>query len=245
MRHRAFSNWPCWRKVILPHVGNDIVDLTDSASKKKSRNTRFLNRVFTPDEKSVILSSAFPDLLLWALWAAKEAAYKAISKEFPDIPSIPRLFPVFLDPHDSADFPPESRIIPFSGYSTGTVLTPEGTCWIRIDYRPACLHCVAFTDVPDHLISSWRVHYLFAPRQTASSPESEAVRLASRLHLAGFLEKKFEDLEIIRGNDGHSQAPPRVICQGRPLDVDISLSHHGLFIAHACLKHYGDSSLSP
>jgi len=58
------------------------------------------------------------------------------------------------------------------------------------------------------------------------------------------LSEKFEDLEISRRNDGHFQEPPRVFSQGRPMDVDISLSHDGLFIAHACLQH-GSGNFSP
>jgi len=228
----------------LPHVGNDIVDLTSSTSKKKSRNIRFLDRVFTPDEQTLILSSPFPDLRLWSCWAAKEAAYKAISKSYPDVPSIPRLFPVFLDPEDSADLHPGSRTSFFPLFSTGSVLTPRGKCWIRIDYHHTYIHCIAFTDIPDQLIFSWRVHYLFSSLKNVSSLESEAVRLASRFHLAGLLSEKFEDLEISRRNDGHFQEPPRVFSQGRPMDVDISLSHDGLFIAHACLQH-GSGNFSP
>jgi len=219
----------------LPHVGNDVVDLTQSTAKKKSRNIRFLNRVFTPEEQSSILSSPFPDLRLWSCWAAKEAAYKAISKAYPDIPSIPKLFPVLIDSEDPADYNSGPRRSSFPLLRKGSVLTPGGKCWIRIDYRYTYLHCIAFTAIPDQLDFSWRVHYLFSSLQKTPSLESEAVRIASRFHLAGFLSENFDDLKISRQHDGHSQTPPQVFCQGRLLDVDISLSHDGFFIAHACL----------
>lgn len=217
----------------MPHVGNDIVDLTDTTSKKKSGNIRFLDRVFTPDEQKVILSSPLPDLKLWSLWAAKEAAYKAISKACPGIPSIPRLFSVYMENGASA----ERNIgkLTFSLSNKGFVLTPAGKCWIQVDYRHTHIHCIAFTDLPENLIFSWRVHYLFPDRQKSSSQESEAVRLASRLHLSGLLAEKFEDLEISRRKNGASLMPPRIFSRGRPLDVDISLSHDGIFVAHACM----------
>lgn len=153
----------------MPHVGNDIVDLTQSTAKKKSRNIRFLNRVFTPDEQDFILSSsAFPELRLWCCWAAKEAAYKAISKACPDIPAIPKLFPVSIDPEgheDSGTESPDIQGLFFPRLSAGSVLTPAGRCWIRIEYRHTYLHCLAFTHAPDTLSVFRHVHYLSSSLQ--------------------------------------------------------------------------------
>lgn len=223
----------------MPHVGNDIVDLTQSTAKKKSRNIRFLNRVFTPDEQDFILSSsAFPELRLWCCWAAKEAAYKAISKACPDIPAIPKLFPVSIDPEGHEDSETESPDIQglfFPRLSAGSVLTPAGRCWIRIEYRHTYLHCLAFTHAPDTLSVFRHVHYLSSSLQGGRAPDTEAGRLAARFYLAGLLSEHFEDLEIVRQQKGSSAAPPRVFCRGRLLNVDISLSHDGLFLAHACL----------
>lgn len=226
----------------MPHVGNDIVDLTQSTAKKKSRNIRFLNRVFTPDEQDFILSSsaAFPELRLWSCWAAKEAAYKAISKACPDIPAISKLFPVSIDPEgheDSGTEDPKFQGLFFPRVSAGSVLTPAGKCCIRIEYRHTYLHCLAFTHAPDTLSVFHHVHYLSSSFQGEAATDTEAVRLAARFHLAGLLSEHFEDLEIVRQQKGSSAAPPRVFCRGRLLDVDISLSHDGFFLAHACLLH--------
>ena len=38
-----------------------------------------MNRVFTPAEQNRIKSFPEPDVLLWALWAAKEAAFKVLA----------------------------------------------------------------------------------------------------------------------------------------------------------------------
>ncbi|WP_367360564.1 4'-phosphopantetheinyl transferase superfamily protein [Syntrophus sp. (in: bacteria)] len=215
------------------------MDLTQSTAKKKSRNIRFLNRVFTPDEQDFILSSsAFPELRLWCCWAAKEAAYKAISKACPDIPAIPKLFPVSIDPEgheDSGTESPDIQGLFFPRLSAGSVLTPAGRCWIRIEYRHTYLHCLAFTHAPDTLSVFRHVHYLSSSLQGGRAPDTEAGRLAARFYLAGLLSEHFEDLEIVRQQKGSSAAPPRVFCRGRLLDVDISLSHDGLFLAHACL----------
>jgi len=222
----------------LPHVGNDIVDLTQSTARRKSSNIRFLDRVFTPEEQSSIRSSLFPNLRLWSCWAAKEAAYKAISKMHPDIPAIPKLFPVVIDSEEgdaAGNFSPQLRRGLFPRLCTGFVLTPGGTCWIRIEYHHTYLHCLAFTDAPDSLNYSRQVHYFFSSPPNVPVPESEAGRLAARFHLARLLAENFEDLEISRRKKGSPSAPPCVLCRGRILDVDLSLSHDGFFIAHACL----------
>lgn len=61
-------------------LGNDVVDLSDPRHQGKDRDSRFLKRVFSEEERSAILSSASPDLEVWMHWAAKEAAFKTISK---------------------------------------------------------------------------------------------------------------------------------------------------------------------
>ena len=61
-------------------LGNDIVDLNEAGITGKSQSTRFVERVFSREEKSAISVSKNPDLTLWMFWAAKETAYKIISK---------------------------------------------------------------------------------------------------------------------------------------------------------------------
>jgi len=77
-------------------VGNDVVDLTHPENKGKSQDQRFLNRVFTTDEQNLISKSSSPDATLWALWAAKESAYKVCHKVNHKISSIPKHYEVRL-----------------------------------------------------------------------------------------------------------------------------------------------------
>ena len=58
-------------------IGNDIIDLKIARTERKSDNSRFMDKVFTDDEKSLILNAHDPELHLWILWSMKEAAYKA------------------------------------------------------------------------------------------------------------------------------------------------------------------------
>ena len=102
-RGGSSSAWPIWRTGTLPGVGNDVVDLKEPDNRGKSGDDRFLARVFTAEEREQIAQAAAPDTLLWSLWAAKEAAYKAVSGGDPGaVCSIPRRYPVHLDGESAA-----------------------------------------------------------------------------------------------------------------------------------------------
>jgi len=63
-------------------IGNDIVDLKQAAKDSNWERPRFLDKVFTLEEQSVIFSSENKDQTVWLLWSMKEAAYKAYVREF-------------------------------------------------------------------------------------------------------------------------------------------------------------------
>ncbi len=75
-------------------IGNDIVDLADHGNKGKFRDRRFRDRVFTTEEGRRIDAAPDPDAMLWTLWAAKEAAFKAAVKLRPGLGFIPRSYRV-------------------------------------------------------------------------------------------------------------------------------------------------------
>lgn len=63
-------------------IGNDIVDLKQAAKDSNWKRPRFLDKVFTKVEQSIISSSENKDQTVWLLWSMKEAAYKAYVREF-------------------------------------------------------------------------------------------------------------------------------------------------------------------
>ena len=58
-------------------VGNDVVDLTDPQIVEHHRRARFIERVCAPEE---VPRATGDERALWSLFAAKEAAYKALVK---------------------------------------------------------------------------------------------------------------------------------------------------------------------
>ena len=58
-------------------VGNDIVWLGDPANVGRHADKKLLRRILTATERLLVAVAPEPDFMLWSLWAAKEAAYKA------------------------------------------------------------------------------------------------------------------------------------------------------------------------
>ncbi|MEI7638026.1 MAG: 4'-phosphopantetheinyl transferase superfamily protein [Syntrophus sp. (in: bacteria)] len=92
----------------MTSIGNDIVDLTSPDSIGKSLDRRFIARVFTPEEQERIDRSDSPDTTLWMVWAAKEAAFKAVIKLKPGLSFTHRAY-VVTSPL-SEDSPREATI---------------------------------------------------------------------------------------------------------------------------------------
>lgn len=78
--------------MITSSVGNDIVDFSNETNKHLDR--RFRQRVFSSAENQVIDSAKNPSAMLWQLWAAKEAAFKAYQQQYLHCIFSPILFQV-------------------------------------------------------------------------------------------------------------------------------------------------------
>ena len=57
-------------------IGNDIVDLKVASLESNWKRPRFLDKVFSPKEQSLIKHSENQSQMVWLLWSMKEAAYK-------------------------------------------------------------------------------------------------------------------------------------------------------------------------
>jgi phosphopantetheinyl transferase (holo-ACP synthase) len=232
MRSKLLNNWHKWRKTILIHIGNDIVDLTDPHNMGKSRNPRFVNRVFTTSEQGQIFNSANTDTMTWAIWAGKETAYKIVSKCDPSASSTPRLYEVSLDCTDKFS---KSDAFPAGGSSiSGSVDTPYGQIYIRIFVTCDYVHCVGATaplETTDAVV--WHVDRISPDSEVSPAYESMFVRDALKKHLSAYVDESPEDMEIRREKGTNGLNPPFVYLNGRRDEIDISLSHDGAFAAYA------------
>jgi phosphopantetheinyl transferase (holo-ACP synthase) len=205
------------------------VDLTDPHNMGKSRNTRFINRVFTPSEQELISRARNQDAVLWALWAGKEAAYKLVKKHDPSVTSVPRLYEVSLNcAEESVGLSPGSNAL------TGFVATPHGRVQIKIFITSDYVHCIGTTSALDEMEALvWHVDRISPDSQASPDYESAFVRKALKLRLSKCYDESPENIEIRRVNSPYGLAPPSVCINGEPAAIDVSLSHDGLFTAYA------------
>jgi phosphopantetheinyl transferase (holo-ACP synthase) len=216
----------------LPGVGNDVVDLTEPDNRGKSGNDRFLSRVFTARERRLIAQAAVPDTLLWSLWAAKEAAYKAVSGGDPGgnrllVCSIPRRYPVYLNGESLAGT--NVAAAGAEGRLTGRVITPQGEMALRITVAEDYVHALAAGADADFAGIIQRVDRM----GEVGNPGDPSAFVRGRLlaAISHHLDYPIDDLSV--RTDPSGSGAPRVFLRDRPLAVDISLSHDGRFTAFA------------
>ena len=63
-------------------IGNDIVDLHLAKTQSNWQRKGFLQKQFTEEEQTVILTSKDPFLQVWLFWSMKEAAYKCYTQKY-------------------------------------------------------------------------------------------------------------------------------------------------------------------
>jgi len=208
-------------------VGNDVVDLRDGENQPHAIHPRFDERVFDSAEQRDIGVAASPHRMRWALWAAKESAYKVARKMDPRVVFSPRAFSVRL---------PGSEIGP------GRALVAEvrhAVGLFHVDLRSTddWLHAVATVSGRGRDAVHWSVQAVRAlPGGLASAAvhreASERVRRLARSTLASALALVPSDIVIAAA----AKRAPHVWWRGHSLGVDLSLSHHGRYVACAWRK---------
>ena len=205
------------------------MDLTDPHNMGKSRDTRFIKRVFTPREQELISRADNQDAVLWALWAGKEAAYKLVKKYEPSATSVPRLYEVSLNCAEES-----VQLSPGSDTLTGFVDTPYGRIEIKVFITSDYVHCTGTASAPDEMDALvWHVVRISPDSQASPDYESAFVRKALKLHLSQSYDESPENIEIRRVESSYGLGPPFVSINGMPAAIDVSLSHDGLFAAYA------------
>jgi phosphopantetheine--protein transferase-like protein len=217
-------------------VGNDVVDLTAPRAADRHRDERFVARVFTDAERARILADDDPSLRLWLGWAAKEAAYKVVSKALGEPPP----------------FAHRRFAVRWSGPGNGVVRYETEEVQIAVQYAGPDGHVHVLAHMPRATEGPARVDRLdregapwLAPlesllerftdleRASVHSVPSAAVRIAARDDAARLLDVDVGRLEIVCDPGSRGRRPPRVLVDGTPASVDVSLSHDGPWIAWA------------
>ena len=192
-------------------IGNDIVDLADLETREQGLHPRFDERVFRPDERALLERSDSGHVLRWALWAAKESAYKAEKRLDPEVVFSPKQFAVELSALPHAGGP---------GVAEGRVVHRGHVLGLQVHVDRTCLHAVATRPRGAGARLLWSV-------DRAVSDPGAAVRRLAATAIASALDLDADGIQVAR-------RPPVALHRGRSLMTDLSLSHHGRFVAFAC-----------
>ncbi|MEE3330429.1 MAG: 4'-phosphopantetheinyl transferase superfamily protein [Myxococcota bacterium] len=195
-------------------VGNDVVDLRDPESAPETLHPRFDTRVFSEREREAMAESRDAARLRWKFWAAKEAAYKLARKASPTTIFAPAKFEVALSDPD-----------------TGCVRHEAAQYCVAFTENEGALHAVATRADAEkgEVLAGWR--QLTKGEIERGDPEapSRAVRELLCERLAARLGVSADELEVRRRG-----RVPFLWLRGRPAPIDLSLSHHGGWLAFAC-----------
>ena len=223
------------------YVGNDVVDLEDPRTAGRHEDPRFLGRVLAMAERAELEASDDPFRELWAFWAAKEAAYKVASK----LRGSPPVFAHATFVVTWTERTPgrwrghvswEDVRVPVEVHRHGTALhgvATSGTAGAGAlaGVEPLGAAGAEWGERLDHLLGRFTAREADAIHSVASA----AVRVRARQALALALGVDEAALEIVCDPGVTGRRPPRVLLGGDPAPADVSLSHHGGWIAWAVL----------
>lgn len=250
-------------------IGNDVMDLRHPRCQGRRRDDPLLGRVLSSGERDWLDAAATEELWsirLWALWAAKEAAFKVHSKLSVLGPFLPRQFSCQLE----TDIPSDGTGVCIWGMvscrDSEVPVTIEGDAnanyvhvvgWNGAAERPNSSRLeVGLEELKEvgleeslegseEKLKALESHFSAAEWKGVYSLHSARAKLLARdrirAHLsfgsANQLGARDEVIEIRTAGDRPGQGPPQVWFGGREVDnLDFSLSHHGRFMAWALLK---------
>ena len=237
---------PFAEPAFAPVVGNDVVDLEDPRCSGKHLDARFLGRVFAPEERAAISAASAPAVALWVRWAAKEAAYKVVTKLLGAPP--PFTHAAFVVEETSANdgvVRYGRHRVPFRlarGDSPLHVVAvgAHEEAWPAADGEGELRSGVAPLPTGDGARTGELAEPLrsrFTSRELAAihTLPSALVRLEARAELSRMLDVAERRLEIICEFGVVGRSPPVVLLDGQGTHADVSLSHHGNWLGWSVL----------
>lgn len=221
-------------------AGNDVVDLNHNGIIGKSKHTRFVKRVFNENEQSTISSSNDPDLTLWMIWAAKETAYKIISKIIgPPIFAHKKFATSFLNhlPQPKVEVVYKEWLFPVKIIFTQDYIHAYSAHALSSEISQYVLHKkvlqLASAELKDWKNkNNWKDNFTKRERLSVHKAESALIRYHCKKAIAEALNISASRLQIIRPTNAGKMQAPFVLLDNKQAEIDISLSHHGEWLAY-------------
>lgn len=189
-------------------VGNDVVDLEHPHCQPEAIHPRFDSRAFTPREIELLAQSPQVHRARWSLWAAKESAFKACRKIDRRVRFLPR---------DFAVYPNGER---------AEVRHHAGLFDVWFDHSEQWVHALASQggDKPGSELDGDPA----AGTNIREYDLGERARALAQSAISALFDLTPSELRIV--SEDQIPQPWR---HGKPLPVDLSLSHDGRFVSCA------------
>lgn len=209
-------------------VGNDIVDLHDPWSQPRAIHDRFDSRAFTPGERARIRASRCAHRLRWSMWAAKESAFKVARKLDREVRFFPREFAVrMLD---------DTRAEVSHGVGRFSVWLERADGWLHALAVPVADAATGYRSGvhggaagEDPMGACARVGRVGVEGSGARGDRASVrVRELARSAVGSVMNISPTEIEIVT-----EEGIPTLRRRDERLPVDLSLSHHGRFVACA------------
>jgi phosphopantetheinyl transferase (holo-ACP synthase) len=222
-------------------VGNDVVDLADPRCRGRPLDERFMARVFDLREREWIHASADPDRTLWLAWAAKEAAFKVVSKLEGAPPPFSHLRFLVSERDGRGGVVRYGALdIPFREEPGGGVEHLHVVAWSPGEDASLEARVEALPEGPPPVeVLSDR------ERPAVYSPMSGWIRVLARADVARRLGIAEDGVEIVCAPGPPGRGIPWLFLHGEQSEWDVSLSHHGRFLAWALRGPKGVSRPHP
>lgn len=240
-------------------LGNDLVHWSGAAAREKDtrsrRTVRFIDRVLHTREhpylerlspvslSPVSLSPALlsPTRVLWALWAAKEASYKAAVKAIPGLPFSPRSIQI--------EFIPDRP----GAMTHGRAYVRDQMYEILWEYHAEFVHAMALgpltTNREPMEVPSFSDRWKTVIREMSVIPMDRASGAVRRIALQLLARVEghghrvspgtttaVNNIHIVRNVLSNGRLGPPIFSAGSPRDdLDLSLTHDGPWGAAAIL----------
>ncbi len=235
-------------------LGNDVVDLRHPRCRSRPEGDRLPLRILTLDEMEWFAEPSDPRSRLrrlWALWAAKETAFKVVSK----VAGRP---PVFRHQAFAAQLDESMDGSGITSYA-GQVEWAGLRCRVEGMATEQFLHLVGWNEPPGQTrpprvelgVEGFGATDLQElpndeeRRRGVRGPLSLRARRVASARLASYLDRdrsgtttkpSFQRIRIITSSERPGRAPPRVWVDGEPRpDLDLTISHHGRYVGWAFL----------
>ncbi len=185
-------------------VGNDIVDLQE-ARQSRWEDPRFLDKLFTVEEQQYIKTATDSFTAIWHLWSMKEAAYKLHVQQYPRRFYAPKAF----------------------------------VC--HCESSPHRVHYGAFVYYTTTKITA---HYILSEaRCQTAKMSSVCLPLVCTAHEFQSQKTRRQLLDEVAKTYGFTSTGltlkttelgvPKLYYNAKPLDIGVSLTHHGRYGAYA------------